>query len=231
MEKKQVLESIKILRSSSKKKFKQNFDLIINLKNINLKKEEDKINVFHVLPHSKGKDSKVCALVGKELSTIAKKDCDFVLNDEDFPNPKDKKEAKKLAGKYHYFIAQANIMPKVAASFGRVLGPRGKMPNPKAGAVVAPTLPSLKPVVEKFRKMVRLETKNESILRATVGNEDSKDEEIVDNVLSVYNAALHVLPQDQNNIKNVLLKLTMGKPVVIGGNAETKKPEVKNVKV
>ena len=112
------------------------------------------------------------------------------------------------------FIAQATIMPQVASTFGKILGPVGKMPNPKAGAVVPPTA-ELKPVVERLQKTVRLETKGELSVKAPVGTEKMKDDEIAENMFAVYNAALHAVPGEKENIKEVLVKLTMGKPIAV----------------
>ena len=106
-------------------------------------------------------------------------------------------------------------MTKIASTFGKVLGPRGLMPSPKAGCVVAPAS-DLKVIIEKLQKTVRLETKNEPTIKVPVGSEAMKDEDIADNVLAVYNTILAGLPQERANIKSVVLKLTMGKPVFLG---------------
>lgn len=127
---------------------------------------------------------------------------------------KDKKAVKKLAAEYDFFIAQANIMPKVATVFGRVLGPRGKMPNPKAGCVVPPKA-SLAPLYEKLQNMVRIKAKDKPIVMAVVGDQSLKDEELADNILYAYNQIAHHLPKEEHNIKDAFIKLTMSKPVKI----------------
>ena len=103
------------------------------------------MDTFITLPHTKGKKAKVCALIGPELEQQAKQVCDSVVLSDSFDRFKDKKDIKKLADSFDFFIAQANIMPKIATAFGRVFGPRGKMPNPKAGCVVPPNA-NLKPL-------------------------------------------------------------------------------------
>ena len=81
------------------------------------------------------------------------------LNSEDFEKYlKDRRSAKKLADEYHYFVAQANIMSKVAAAFGKVFGPKKKMPNPKAGQIVPPKA-NLEPITNNLRKKVRIQNK------------------------------------------------------------------------
>ena len=119
-----------------------------------------------------------------------------------------KKLAKRLASAHDYFIAQATIMPKVASAFGRVLGPKGKMPNPKAGCVVPPNA-NLKQLVERLQTLVKLSAKKELIFSCAVGMEDAKDDDLVDNIMTVYNQVIHHLPNEQHNVRSVFLKLTM----------------------
>ncbi len=225
MDTKHLIEALQFLKTHSpSRKFVQNIDLIITLKNLNLKKDTDKVLLFTVLPHDKGKKARIGAFVGQELVTSAKAGCDKIVLNTEFGNY-DKKAMKKLAGEIDFFIAQATLMPQIAATFGRVLGPRGKMPNPKAGCIVPPTA-DLKPVVQRLHRTVKLETKNEPVLRAVIGNQQSKDEEVAENAVHIYTTVLHVLPQEKNNIERVMIKYTMGPAVEIGNlpkiQAETK---------
>ncbi len=224
MDKSQVTQTLKKVKENSQKRnFVQSIDLIINLRDIDLKKTEQAINFFHTLHYSKGKKSKVCALVGPELLSQAKEVCDLAISVDEFPKYQ-KAEAKKLATDYDFFIAQATIMPKVAQTFGRVFGPKGKMPNPKAGCVVPPNA-NLKPLYEKLQKTTKIQTKNDAIIQTIVGNEEMKDEEVIDNVMTTYDDLIHHLPSGKNNIKNSLLKLTMGKAFQIGKKEEEKETE------
>src|SRR3989344_5225570 len=134
---KNTLEELKT--NSQKRKFKQSIDLIITFKNLDLNKPENQIEQFVNLHYGRGKQDKVCGLVGAELIEESKKELDKTIATDDYIiYQKDKKLIKKLATEYDFFIAQANVMPKIAQTFGRVLGPRQKMPNPKAGCVVPP---------------------------------------------------------------------------------------------
>jgi ribosomal protein L1 len=105
-------------------------------------------------------------------------------------------------------------MPKVAQVFGKVLGPKGKMPNPKQGCVVPPNA-SLEPLIKKLQSTVRLSAKKGTNLQCLVGKEDQPDGEVVENILTVYNSTIKKLPQEKHNIKNIQLKLTMSKPIKI----------------
>lgn len=233
MDKNQILKVLESIHKSSKKrKFKQTIDLIINLKELNLKKPEENINTFVVLPYDRGKESKIGAFVGEELVTKAEGVCDEIIHQKDFATiGQDKKKVKKLAKKIDFFIAQANLMPQIASSFGKTLGSLGKMPNPKAGCVVPPVA-DLKVLSDQLKKTVKVQTKNEAIIKVGIGLEDIGDDKLTENILTIYNLVLRSLPQEKQNIKNVIIKTTMGKPFVIGAKeAEVKTEETKPKKI
>jgi large subunit ribosomal protein L1 len=215
IEKNTILEAIKKLRAdSNKRKFSQSFDLIVKLTGLDLKKNEEQIDFFVPLHYSKGKKSKICALVGMELLEEAKKYFDTTIVQDEFIQYDDKKKLKKLAEDHAFFVAQANIMPAIAKTFGKVLGTRGKMPNPKAGCVVPPKA-NLKPLYDKLQKTVRIKAKTALMSQSVVGSEEMNDEEIADNILTIHTQLIQHLPNHENNISKMLLKLTMSKPVEI----------------
>ena len=216
MNKNQILDTIKEVRKGSKKRnFSQSLDVVFNLKDLDLKKPDHKVKTFVTLPKGRGKAMKVCALVGGSLHNDAKENCNMVIIDSDFGNY-DKKAVKKVIEQNDFFIAQADIMPKVAKAFGRFLGVAGKMPNPKAGQIVPPK-GSTKPIVEKMQKTVVLVTKGELAVKCSFGMEDMKDEELVENFMTVHKELINVLPLHEQNVKSIVLKMTMGKPVLVGG--------------
>ncbi len=212
MNKEDVQKALAEIRKEPKRKFVQSYDFIINLKNVIIK--TNPLDFFVTLHYTKGKNIKVAAFVDQQLAEEAQKNCNLVIREKDFENYSDKKKLKKLADSYDYFIAQANLMPKVAASFGKVLGIKGKMPNPKLGCVIPPNA-NFALLVEKLSKTVRLKATKATNLQCLVGREDQPDEQIIDNILTVYQAVLKQLPNEIQNVKNVGLKLTMGKLVII----------------
>lgn len=216
MDKEKFSKAIELVKNNSpKRKFKQTYDLIINLKDLDMKKPEQQVNNWVALRYNRGKKVRVCALIGPELAAQAKANCDTVVMSDDFPKYAENKIAvKKLAKTHDFFIAQANIMPDVAKTFGRILGSRGKMPNPKIGCVVPPNS-NLKPLIEKLQKLIGLIAKTQLSIKCFIGTEDMKDEEILDNILTIYNNLSHSLPAEEKNIKNIQLKFTMGPPVTI----------------
>ncbi|MBD3312922.1 50S ribosomal protein L1 [Candidatus Woesearchaeota archaeon] len=211
-----IKEAIKELKESSKKRnFTQTFDLIVNLKNLDLKKPDNHVDLYVQLHNSKGRKSNICALVGPELQPEAEKVCDKTVPQHDFKKyAEDKKLIKNLASECHFFIAQANIMPQVATTFGKVFGPKKKMPNPKAGCVVPPNA-SLKPLYERLQKTIRLYAKERPLIQVPVGDENMDEKQVIENVLTAYDQLIHHLPLEKNNIKSVFIKLTMSKPVMI----------------
>ena len=217
MNKEEILKTLEIVKSNSKKRnFKQGIDLIINLKSIDLKK--NKVDGFVTLSKSI-KKRRVGAFVDVDLKDQAKENCDVVILKDEFVKYKDKKLVKKLANQADFFIAQDHLMPQVASVFGRFLGSRGKMPNPKIGGVIPPKT-NLKPLVERLNKTLRLEAKGGSMIKTLIGNEESNVEDVVNNVMSVHETLMGLLPKGKENIKNFVLKLSMGIPVRIGEKEE-----------
>lgn len=213
MEKKSILEALQKLREGKKRSFSQSVDLIVNLKDVDLKKTDQQVDFFAQLPKLEGRKLAICALVGPEMKEAAKEIVDTVVEEADFDKyARNKKEAKKLAEKHAFFIAQANLMPKVATSFGRILGPKGKMPNPKAGAVV-PLKADLRPLAARLQRTVRVTSRTVPVLHCVAGSESMSDEDLAENISNVYDQIIHHLPNEEANVKSVLLKLTMGAPV------------------
>lgn len=225
MKKEDFESAIKHMRSNSpKRNFKQSVELIITLKGLNLKKPEEQVDAFVALPHGKGRPVKVAAFVGAELIDQAKKACSQTILDEEFRlYENNKKKVKLLADDNDFFLGQAALMPQIAKVFGRILGPKGKMPNPKAGCVVPPNA-NLPLLVERLQKTVRVQAKTAPVVQLLIGNEDQPDATILDNALAVYNHVLHALPGEENNVRHVLLKLSMGPAIRVGVPQKLEKP-------
>ena len=216
LEKTKIAHAIAKLKADSKKrKFKQNIELIVTLSGLNLKKPEEQVEFFTILPHGRGKAAKVCALIGPELKEEAEKVCDKIILQQEFAGyASDKKKTKELANEYDFFIAQANIMAQIAGAFGKVFGPRGKMPNPKAGCVVPPK-GALKPLYDKLQKTIKVSAKTQPQVQCRIANEEENEAHIIDNVEALISQIVQHLPQHETNLKAAYLKLTMSKPVKI----------------
>lgn len=215
MKKEDILNAVKAVKEASKKRnFKQSIDLIINLKGYDVKKQP--IESYITLPKTRKKKLKIAAIVDKDLSIEAKDVFDKVILKDDFGEWQgNNKVIRKLAREYDYFVGQANIMPQIAMVFGKFFGPKQKMPNPKSGAIIQAKAASLKPLYEKLQQTVKIATKNEAIVKCFVGTEENDDEELVDNIMAVYNSLLSSLPGEESNVKSIIIKTTMGKPYKI----------------
>lgn len=197
-----LLKALQELRKNEERKFNQTVDLIINLQKFDVKKQN--INLFVTVPF-KIKDKKIAGFLetkSKDVETITP---------SEFKKYSEKKELKKLAKHFDFFIAQASLMPKVATTFGRALGPTGKMPSPQLGIIPNPDEKSIKALKEKITNSVKIKIKEASI-KLAIGKQSMKDEEIAENILVVYNALLKVLTKEKDNIRNIEIKFTMTRP-------------------
>ena len=207
---KTILEAIKKVRErSEKKKFNQSIELIINLREIDMKKPEAKIQETIELPHAPSKKAKVCVIATGELALKAKKaGAELVIGNAELETlATDKKQQKQLANNYDVSIAEAPLMPLVGKTLGSTLGPRGKMPKP-----VPPTV-NIKTQIEKWKKTVTIRLRGQPILQCVVGTEDMKDEEIAENIMTVVRRLEGRLKRGLKNITTICLKTTMG-PIV-----------------
>ena len=222
MKKDQVVDAVKNLRKTSKKrKFVQTLDLILNLKELDKKQIFD---VYAHTPHSTGKGVKICAVVEHETGKKAQGVVDHVITKEQLSTI-DAKEIARVSKDYDIFLSESSLMGLLATKMGRVLGPLGKMPNPKAGGVIMPGA-NIKDIVTKFKSNLRIRNNKELIMKVSIGKEDFTDDVLVDNIMAVCEAVHHILPNGEGNIKDTIIKFTMSKPIKIGQkmggeNAET----------
>ena len=194
-----------------KRKFSQSIDLIVKLREVDLKKPENRINEAIPLPNPPDKPLKICVIASGDLGTRAKTaGADMLISRSDMENlGKDKKAARKLAQEYDFFIAEAPLMPLVGRALGSFLGPRGKMPTP-----VPPTAP-IEQIVSGHRKMVRVRMREQPVLQCRVGTESMSDDKLVENIQAVFSRIEQKLERGVKNIGEILVKTTMSKPVKI----------------
>jgi len=192
---------------AKKRNFLQTWDLIINLKNIDLKKPENKLNLEFPLPEGRGKETKVIFIVDSLLAEAKKTSGLIITKGEVEKLGKDKKKLKKYAGEYEWWFCEAPIMPLVGKTLGLVLGPRGNMPKP------IPPKGSVQPFIEMSKKLVRVRLRDSPVINIPVGKENMKEEQIMKNILAVMNFVKEKLPKGKANMKGAYIKLTMGPPV------------------
>jgi len=198
-------------KSITKKKFSQSIDLVVRLREVDLKKPENRINEAIALPNPPDKPLKICVIASGDLGTRAKSaGADTLIGRSELDDlAKDKKAARKLAQENDFFIAEAPLMPLVGRALGSFLGPRGKMPTP------VPPNAAIEQVVTNHRKMVRVRMREQPVLQCRIGTETMADEKLVENIQAVVSRIEQKLERGFKNISEILVKGTMSKPVKI----------------
>ena len=201
------IKAIEALKADKSKeiKFDQTVDLIINLKEFDVRRHA--FNLFIQVPH-KIKDKKISGFFEKDSKIVD------TIKKADFGKYKEKKDIRKLIKNYDYFIANAKLMPAVATSFGRALGPVGKMPSPQLGILPNEDEKVIESIVNEINSTARIKVKEPSI-KLRIGKQSMETEKIMQNALVIYKKVLETLPRKIDNIKNVKIKFTMSKPVKV----------------
>jgi ribosomal protein L1 len=88
------------------------------------------------------------------------------------------------------------------------------MPSPQLGVLVSEDDKIVEAIVNRINCNVRIRVKEPNI-KISIGKESLKDEELMQNALTIYLKLLELLPKKNENIRNVKIKLTMGKPIVV----------------
>ncbi len=210
--KENVLAAVEEMKKSSiKRQFKQSVELVLKLKDIDLKKPQSRLNESIQLPNALGKNVKVAFIAGGDLALRAKNaGADIVVGREDLDRmAKEKKEARKFSRSYDQFVAEAPLMPLIGKTIGQVLGPKGKMPTPVAPNVAVDEL------IARQRKTTKLRLRDQPVASCRVATEDMTSEQIAENIQAVIAVAEGKLERGSKNISEILVKTTMGKPVKI----------------
>jgi len=206
-----IIEALKEMRARTKKRnFRQSVELLVSLRDIDLRRPENRIRELVELPNGLGKEARVCVIASGDAALRAKRAGLDVLDREELEAMAgDKKAAKKLAERYDFFVAEAPLMPLIGRVLGPVLGPRGKMPTP------VPPMADFKPVVERLKKSVRVVAWKAPNVYCRVGTEDMDDKALAENINAVIKALEDKLPRGLGNVKAVYVKMTMGPAVEV----------------
>ena len=212
LDKNTLLGAVKEAKASSgEKKFTQSIELILDIKEIDMKSPEGKIQQVVDLPHITGKPNKIVVIATGELALKAKQaKVDKVLERADLEAlAGKKKELRKLGSTYDVFLAEAPLMPLVGRLLGPVLGPRGKLP------VAVPPTADITPLITKHHKTIVVRMRNQPIIQCAVGTADMTEEDIVDNIQAVLRMLEGKLKRGLKNVKYAFIKTSMGTPVKI----------------
>jgi large subunit ribosomal protein L1 len=212
LDKKTLLDAVKEAKEKSgQKKFNQTVDLILDIKEIDMKAPEGKITEVVELPHATAKPNKICFVASGELALKARRaNADNVIERADLDAlAGKKKDLRKIATDYDVFISEASLMATVGRTLGPVLGPRGKMPVP------VPINVDVEALIAKHRKTVVVRMRNQPTIQVSIGTQNQSDEELVDNIQAVLRVLEGKLKRGLKNVEMVFIKTSMGTPVKI----------------
>lgn len=193
---------------SPERKFTQSVEVMVTLKEVDPKKTDLNINEIVYLPHPATKKAKICFIGGGDLAVRAKAaKADLVLDPSQLENyGGSKKDAKKLARSYDFFLADTALMPRIGKVLGQALGPKGKIPTP------VPPNASVETMINRMRTAVRVRGRGSLGVMAKAGDHTLTEAQLAENIQAVVLAMAKKLPNGDKNIKTIMVKTTMGKP-------------------
>ena len=201
-------DAVKLVKETSVSKFDGTVEIAVRL-NLDTKKNDQQLRGAIVLPYGTGKTKKVLVLAkGDAAKAATEAGADFV-GDVDIIT----KIEKENWFDFDVIIATPEMMPMLG-KLGKVLGPKGLMPNPKTGTVTMDT----KKAVEDVKKgRVEYRTDSYANVHAIVGKVSFDDEKLVANVKTFMDVIIKSKPQAAKGIylKGVSLASTMGPGVKV----------------
>jgi len=206
-----IIEALKKARAEAPQRgFEQSIDLTVNLRELDMRRPENRVNLRVQLPHGAG-SRKVLVFASGDLALRARRaGADGIIEPPELQEmAKDKKAAKRRLKGFDVFIAEAPLMPTVGRVVGPILGPRGKMPTP------VPPQASIDSIIDRERRSIVLRSRDRPLLHCIVGKEGMEDEEVAENVETVFSNLAGALKRGMGNIRSAYLKLTMGPAVKI----------------
>ncbi len=204
----QLTEVIKQVKSETKqRKFTQAVELIINFKDIDVKKGFA-LNEIIQLPKTSS-PATVCVMATGDMSQKAKQaNADAVIGTAELDKfATNKRESRKFINKYDFFLADTKVMPLVGKTLGQFLGPRGKMPTP------VPFDAPIESFLQRFRSSIKLRTRASLSISCKIGDESMEDADLATNAHAVLSAVEKKLPNGEKNIRRMMIKTSMGKPL------------------
>jgi large subunit ribosomal protein L1 len=208
--------------TAPKRKFTQSAELTLVLKDIDVKKGFS-LNEIVVLPNPAKKGPSLCVLGGGDMGMRAKRaGVEAVMEPDSLDRlGSNKRDARKIVRAHDFFLADASLMSSVGRSLGPFLGPKGKMPTP------LPYGAPIESIASRLRSSTRIRSKNQLNMSTKIGDETLTDDQIAANASAVISAVEKKLPQGDKNLRNTIIKFTMGKAVKMNSfNKQTKNESV-----
>jgi len=204
-------EASALVKDNSKVKFDATIDLAVRL-GVDPRQANQMVRGVASLPHGTGKTLKVLALVSADKEAEAKEaGADYVGLDE---------YIEKIKGGWtdiDVIVTMPSIMGKIGA-LGRVLGPRGLMPNPKSGTV---TMDVAKAVADVKKGKIDFKVEKNGIIHVSVGKVSFDSQKISENANELLQTIIKLQPSSAKGtyVKSVYMSSTMGVGVEIDANS------------
>lgn len=197
-----IKEALKILKDGAKTKFDESVEVAINL-GIDPRKSDQAVRGSTVMPRGTGKAVRVAVFAqGDQAKEAQANGAEFVGMDD---------LAAKIQGgmmDFDIVIATPDAMP-IIGKLGKVLGPRGLMPNPKTGTVTR----DVKQAVQNAKAgQVRYKTDKNGIIHCAIGKVSFEEAALVENLNALVNDLNKVKPSSSKGVymKKISLSTTMG---------------------
>jgi large subunit ribosomal protein L1 len=204
-------EASSLIKEMTFTKFDSSIDIDVRL-GVDPRKADQMVRGVVSLPHGVGKEVKVCVLCTPEKEQEAKDaGADYVGLDD---------LVKKIEGGWtdmDVIITMPNVMAKVG-KLGRILGPRGLMPNPKSGTV---TMDIGKTVKEVKQGTIDFKVDKFGIIHTSIGKTSFDADKILDNAEEILNTIAKLKPSSAKGtyVKSIYLSSTMSPSIPIDKNS------------
>ena len=197
-----VEEAIRIVRKGVETGFSESVDVAVNL-NVDPRKAEQIVRGATVLPHGLGKDIRVAVFADGEAAEAAREAGADTVGLAELAD-----EVKEGKIEYDVYVAAPNAM-RVVGALGKVLGPRGLMPNPKSGTVT----PNVGEAVRNAKAgQVRYRTDKAGIIHCSIGKKSFSEEAILENLNALLGELAKAKPPASKGVymQRITLSTTMG---------------------
>ena len=205
-------EAIKLVKELSSTKFDATIEVAMNL-NLDVKKADQQLRGAITLPKGTGKDTKVLVIAKGEYAKQAKEAGADYVGDTDMLE----KIEKENWFDFDVMIATPDMMPSLG-KLGKILGPKGLMPNPKTGTVTT----NVKQAVEES-KAGRVEYRTDSYgnIHGIIGKASFTDSDLLENLSTIVKTIIKIKPTTVkgNYIKSIAISSTMSPSVRIDQNS------------
>jgi large subunit ribosomal protein L1 len=205
-------EAVKLVKETATAKFDESVEVAFRL-NLDPRKADQQLRGAIVLPKGIGKTKKILVIAKGEAANEAKEAGADYVGDTDMLE----KIQKENWFDFDVMIATPEMMPALG-KIGRILGPKGLMPNPKTGTVTTDT----KKAVEEVKKgRVEYRTDSYGNVHAIIGKVSFKDEDLLENLDTFAKLIIKSKPSAVKGkyIKNISIASTMGPGVKIDENS------------